>query len=88
MSARPLRVRLYCPACEAPGVERTSLGYIGDDGTIGQIPGIACRACHFIQADAEAEPTITGHIDLGGQRAIEWFVAGLRAAGCDPRPHG
>lgn len=77
---------IYCQACEAPGVERTSLGFIGDDGTIGRIPGFTCAACRFIWEDADAEPVITGHLDLGGQRAIDWFISGLRAAGCDPRP--
>ena len=80
------RAGVYCRACEAPGVVPTSLGFIADDGAIGRVAGFACRACGFIWEDAGAEPIITGRLDLGGRRAMEWLVSGLRAAGCDPRP--
>jgi hypothetical protein len=77
---------IYCPHCERPGAKRTALGYLGNDGSTGTVAGVACRACGYIQADADASPIITGYLDLGGRRAIDWFVTGLRAAGCNPRP--
>jgi hypothetical protein len=76
----------YCPACEAPGAERTDLGYIANDGTIGHIAGIACRTCGYIAEEAGAVPIPEGSINLHGMTAIEWMLTGLRAAGCDPRP--
>jgi len=82
----PRAREVYCLACELPGVVPTSLGVITDDGAIGDIAGFACRACGFIWPEADATPVITGRVDLGGQRAIDWLVAGLRALGCDPRP--
>ncbi len=82
----PHRDTVYCQACEGPGVVPTSLGVITDDGAIGDIAGFACQACGFIWPDAAAAPIITGQVDLGGRRAIDWLVAGLRALGCDPRP--
>lgn len=77
---------IFCQACERPGVEPTMLGYIADDGWIVEIAGYACRACHDIWEAPGAESVITGYVDLGGQRAMDWFVSRLRALGCDPQP--
>jgi hypothetical protein len=85
MSERRIAL-LRCQACEAPRLERTSLDFIANDGAIGEIAGVACRACGFIAADRDAAPVVTGHIDLGGMSALEWMLTGLRAAGCDPKP--
>ena len=77
---------LYCPACERPGAERIDLGYIADDGTTGSVAGVGHRECGYIGADPDAEEIPTGRVDLQGKTARAWFFAGLRAAGCPPRP--
>jgi hypothetical protein len=79
---------LYCPACECPGAVRTLLGYFGDDGTTGRVAGIACRSCGYIAADPEAAYIPEGRVDLHGMTAREWLLAGLRAAGCNPKRRG
>jgi hypothetical protein len=77
---------IYCPACECPGAVRTDLGYIADDGTSGRVEGIACRACGYIATDPGAAYIPESRVNLHGMTAREWLLAGLRAAGCDPRP--
>ena len=77
---------IYCPACEQPRAVRTALGYIADDGTTGHVAGIACRGCGYIDADPDAEYVPEGRVDLHGLGALEWILAGLREAGCEPRP--
>lgn len=79
---------LYCPACERPGAVRKNLGYIANDGTTGHVAGVAHAACGYVEIVAGAPYIPDGHVvDLpAGVTAFEWFVAGLRAAGCDPRP--
>ncbi len=76
---------IYCPACETPGAVRTDLGYIADDGTIGRVAGVACRACGYIAQVPGAAYIPEGRVDLHGMSARDWFLTGLRAAGCAPR---
>src|SRR5262249_42836305 len=75
----------YCRACESAAIAATTLGFIGDDGAFGEVAGFACRSCKAIWQATDVVPIITGRVDLRGQRAIEWFTASLRAAGCDPK---
>jgi len=81
---------LYCPFCESPSAKRTDLGYIADDGTMGSIAGIACATCGYIAGEPGAIPVpdATVSVDLLGMTASEWFLTGLRAAGCQPRRRG
>ena len=66
---------------------RTPLGYIADDGTTGHVAGIARHACgYYIREDRGASYIPAGRVDLDGMPALDWLLAGLRAAGCDPRP--
>lgn len=84
-ASQHLPAGFYCVACESRAVTPARLGFIGDDGALGKIAGFACRSCQAIWTAADAVPIITGHVELGGRRAIDWLVAGLRAAGCAPR---
>lgn len=79
-------LELFCPVCECAGIERTSLGYIANDGTTGRVAGVACRACGYIAEEPGAVYVPEGSVDLHGMTALDWMLTGLRAAGCDPRP--
>jgi len=77
---------VFCLACEASDLVQRDLGYFADDGTTGRVAGLACRACGYIRADAQATYVPEGHVELNGMTALVWLLTGLRAAGCDPRP--
>jgi hypothetical protein len=76
---------IFCPACEAPAAAHTDLGYIADNGPTGRVAGVACRACGYIAEVPGAAYIGEGHVDLQGMSARDWFLTGLRAAGCVPR---